>query len=113
MITRFNIEAPGGNFFQVQFTSIRIRAAQYHGTFTQKQRRDQHNLFCNSLLELSLQQLFYLKVKPYILRIVRDLHVCAIDTISKDNGHYTFIYELRLQDDNHHANTQPYISIKQ
>ena len=65
-------------------------------TFTQKQRRDQHNLFCNSLLELSLQQLFYLKVKPYILRIVRDLHVCAIDTISKDNDHYTFIYELRL-----------------
>ena len=112
MITRFNIEAPGGNCFQVQFTCIRTREPQCHGTFTQKQGRDQHNLFCDSLLELSLQQLFYLKVNPLIVRIVCDLHVRAIDTISKDNDHNTFIYELRLQDNVPHANTQTYISIK-
>ena len=112
MITRLTIETLGGNCFQVQFTCIREREAQCHGTLVKNQVRDPHNLLCNSLLDLILHQWFYLKVKRSILRIVCDLHVRAIDTKSKDNGHNTFIYELRLHDDVHHANTQTYISIK-
>ena len=112
MITRLTIEAPGGNCFQVQFTCIRAKETQCHGTFTQKQVRDHHNLFCNSLLDLILHQLYYFKVKRSIVRIVWDLHVRANDTKSKDNGHNTFVYELRLLDGVHQAISQIYMSIK-
>ena len=112
MITRFTIEAPGGNCFQVQFTCIRAKETQCHGTFTQKQGRDHHKLFCNSLLNLILHQLYYFKVKRSIVRIIWDLHVSANDTKSNDNYFNTFIYELRLHDDVHQAIIQTYISIK-
>ena len=81
-------------------------------TFIQKQGRDHHNLFCNSLLELILHQLIYLKVKRSIVRVVWDLHVGANDTKSNENNHNTFVYELRLLDGVYQAISQTYMSIK-